>query len=125
MRCISQLTEWRGAIPTPATTFRRSCRTLARDAFMSVTDSSESSRLAVLITPGALYRLLRTQFDLVRPPACDSCRVPVPEYLAVDTAGAPNWWVRPCIPCEHGCDARIHLIVATARQKYRLAATSG
>jgi hypothetical protein len=91
---------------------------------MSTTDSPESTRLAVLISPGALYRLLRTEFELVRSPSCESCRVPIPEYLAVDAAGGPNWWVRPCIPCAHGCDTKIHSIIHGARQKYRLGATS-
>ena len=92
---------------------------------MGTTDSPVSISLTVPITPGALYRLLRSEFERVRAPACGSCRVPVPEYLAVDPAGGPNWWVRPCIPCEHGCDASIHRIVSTARQKYRLVATGG
>jgi len=88
---------------------------------MSVTGSTTSAERLVYMSPGALFRVLLGDFQRMRPVECTSCRVPVPEFVDVDASEQPNWWVRPCIPCVHGCDVAIAAIVLAARLKYRLA----
>jgi hypothetical protein len=117
----SQAREWsRPARPGPIHRIPALAQHLEGDASMGMTGSTASTDRLVSLSPGALYRVLLLEFERVRPPTCMSCRVPVPEPLDAGPGDAPNWWVRPCIPCPHGCDARIFDIVVAARGKYRV-----
>jgi len=70
------------------------------------------------ITSGRLYNHLCTQFALLRPAACSSCRVPLPYAVLRPDSVSANWRIGTPAACSWGCDAVIAEIVANMWTRY-------
>jgi hypothetical protein len=88
-------------------------------------DSREHLEGPVCVSPGALYRLLREEFERVRPRTCNACKVPVPLPTPRTDANGPNWALSEVRPCEVGCDITIASIFRQVAQRYRMVELSG
>lgn len=58
----------------------------------------------MVITPGALFRLLAKRFAERRSADCRACRVPLPYLVARPGQGLANWRIGTPGACAHGCD---------------------
>src|SRR5690606_8353577 len=59
------------------------------------------------ISPAELFAILDEAFERERPPACESCRIPLPYRIPRTDAAAANWELGPASRCDHRCAACI------------------
>lgn len=72
------------------------------------------------ISPAELFAILDEAFERERPPACESCRIPLPYRIPRTDAAAANWELGPASRCDHRCAACIAGIVARLGEQYDL-----
>jgi hypothetical protein len=72
------------------------------------------------LTPGQLYARLNDEWQRLRPPACDRCRMPLPVLLPRPDNVSANWRIGAAPWCAHRCDGVIAEIASRLWPLYDL-----
>ena len=67
------------------------------------------------ISKAALHATLAREFDLLKAPACESCKAAMPRRL-----GEGCDWICQLPPCPHGCHREFDFLTRLFSQQYRL-----
>jgi hypothetical protein len=72
------------------------------------------------ISPGALYRLLNSEFKARRISGCTKCQMPLPYRVDRPDAVSANWRIGMPAECVHGCEILIAEIATALWPKFDL-----
>ena len=72
------------------------------------------------ISATKLYAVLDREFRAERPPACGTCRVPLPYWHEAPDDVSANWSFGTPSMCRHGCHIVMAEILARLWTRYQL-----